>query len=92
MTLNNRFMNPQWIQQIEGAEAALHQKMMELESDMVSTKMKQQTKLKMYSANEIQTAFVSLTSIHERCILCKYHGAKLSEVSNNFNYILPKGM
>lgn len=25
----------QWIQQIEGAEAALHQKMMELESDMV---------------------------------------------------------
>lgn len=26
----------QWIQQIEGAEAALHQKMMELESDMVS--------------------------------------------------------
>lgn len=28
------------IQQIEGAEAALHQKMMELESDMVSTKMR----------------------------------------------------
>lgn len=29
-----------WIQQIEGAEAALHRKMMELESDMVSAKMR----------------------------------------------------
>lgn len=29
-------VSPQWIQQIEGTEAALHQKMMDLEIEMVS--------------------------------------------------------